>query len=89
MESPKNLDFPDLSDGIYFFKGGYLVLRGGVATLLRHDNDRNNLEHLIKVHRFNGRLPDKYLHKIQLPKTEPGPIDPERLRFRQKLSDAL
>jgi hypothetical protein len=71
MEFPKNHSFPDLQDGIYFFKGGYLVLKGNSANFLRHDNEHNNLQHLIKAHPLKGKLPDKYHDKIQLPKTEP------------------
>lgn len=69
MEAPNRRPFPDLEEGIYFFSGGYLIIHEGSFQFLRHDNDRNNLEHLHKKYKIRGKLPEKYLELVQLPES--------------------
>jgi hypothetical protein len=75
MESTrkKNREFPDLEDGIYCFRGGYLIIEGESTTVLRHDDQYQNLEHLIKKYRFRkGPLTAAQLKKINLPPENPA-----------------
>jgi len=65
MENPSSREFPDLEEGFYFFPGGYLVIQGENIKVLQHDNKTNNFEHLHRVHKCRGKLPDQYLGKIQ------------------------
>lgn len=59
-------DYQDLEDGFYFFPGGYLIMQEGQVKILQHDDQLNNFEHLHKKHKCRGRLPEKYLEKVQL-----------------------